>query len=69
MIAPTHQHTAAQKFKDCHDCEKPKAPEGGIQLSGARWVCKTCWSSVQMKINRKMQGSAWGKGTTREQRN
>ena len=33
----THQ------FKLCAKCEEKKPPEGGIDMSPAKWICASCW--------------------------
>ena len=28
----------------CNKCEEKRPPEGGIQMSAARWICACCWT-------------------------
>lgn len=30
-------------MRPCSKCGHDKPPEGGIQMSPARWVCAGCW--------------------------
>ena len=32
------------RFKLCNKCEELKPPEGGVQMSAARWICAACWT-------------------------
>lgn len=34
------------KFKDCTTCKRSRAPEGGVEMRPARWVCAHCWSKI-----------------------
>jgi hypothetical protein len=27
----------------CHDCNRPRFPEGGVQMTPKRWICAKCW--------------------------
>lgn len=40
-------------MKTCSHCEKPRVPEGGVELSPTRWVCAKCWSDAVRKGVRK----------------
>ena len=33
------------KLKFCNKCEEIKPPEGGVQMSAARWICASCWTN------------------------
>jgi formylmethanofuran dehydrogenase subunit E len=33
------------KLKLCNKCEEMKPPEGGVQMSAARWICASCWTN------------------------
>ena len=28
----------------CNKCEEKRPPEGGIQMSAAKWICACCWT-------------------------
>jgi len=32
------------KLRLCNKCEELRPPEGGIQMSAARWICACCWT-------------------------
>lgn len=32
------------KLQLCNKCEEMRPPEGGIQMSAARWICACCWT-------------------------
>lgn len=32
------------RLKLCNKCEEMKPPEGGVQMSAARWICASCWT-------------------------
>ena len=27
----------------CHNCDRPRLPEGGVQMTPKRWICAKCW--------------------------
>ena len=33
------------KLRLCNKCEEMKPPEGGVQMSAARWICASCWTN------------------------
>jgi hypothetical protein len=35
---PVHQ------LQLCNKCEEKRPPEGGIQMSAAKWICACCWT-------------------------
>lgn len=35
----------ANKLRLCNKCEELKPPEGGVQMSAARWICASCWTN------------------------
>jgi hypothetical protein len=28
----------------CHDCNRDRLPEGGVQMTAKRWICARCWA-------------------------
>lgn len=32
------------KLQLCNKCEEFRPPEGGVQMSAARWICACCWT-------------------------
>jgi hypothetical protein len=32
------------KYQLCNKCEEMRPPEGGIQMSAAKWICACCWT-------------------------
>ena len=46
----TNQHLAlgskqpVHQLQLCNKCEEMRPPEGGIQMSAARWICACCWT-------------------------
>lgn len=34
----------AHQFKLCGRCSQSKPPEGGIDMSPAKWICAACWT-------------------------
>ena len=41
------------KLKLCNKCEEMKPPEGGVQMSAARWICASCWTDRETGKNLK----------------
>jgi hypothetical protein len=41
------------KLKLCNKCEEVKPPEGGVQMSAARWICASCWTDRETGRNLK----------------
>ena len=35
---PIHQ------LKLCNKCEEKRPPEGGVQMTPAKWYCAACWT-------------------------
>ena len=35
----------AHKLRLCNKCEEMRPPEGGVQMSAARWICASCWTN------------------------
>lgn len=33
------------RYKLCNKCEEQRPPEGGIQMSQAKWHCASCWAT------------------------
>jgi hypothetical protein len=45
--------TNAAPMKLCQGaCKSDKPPEGGVQLTPAKWVCAGCWVAKQRKMRR-----------------
>lgn len=44
VLPKSTQPAPAHKFKHCQKCDKPRPPEGGIEMSATRWICATCWA-------------------------
>ena len=41
------------KLRLCNKCEEMKPPEGGVQMSLARWICASCWTDRETGRNLK----------------
>lgn len=41
------------KLRLCNKCEEMKPPEGGVQMSGSRWICASCWTNRETSKNLK----------------
>ena len=41
------------KLRLCNKCEEMKPPEGGVQMSAARWICASCWTDRETGRNLK----------------
>jgi hypothetical protein len=37
------------KTKECDKCKQTKPPEGGVQMSQAKWHCAACWVARAIK--------------------
>jgi len=38
-------------MKPCTMCHRDRLPEGGVQMTPAKWVCQSCW--LKFSLNRK----------------
>ena len=27
----------------CHQCQRDRLPQGGVQMTPAKWLCQSCW--------------------------
>jgi hypothetical protein len=43
----------AHKLRLCNKCEEMRPPEGGVQMSAARWICASCWTNRETGRNLK----------------
>lgn len=43
------------KFKHCQKCDKPRPPEGGIEMSTTRWICAACWTVRATRTPKKVK--------------
>jgi hypothetical protein len=46
-------HAHAHKLRLCNKCEEMRPPEGGVQMSAARWICASCWTNRETGRNLK----------------
>jgi hypothetical protein len=44
------------KLRLCNKCEEKKPPEGGVQMSAARWMCASCWTNRVTSQNLREMG-------------